>query len=165
MRVEVRLRKPEPGEAAVLSAIAWRSKAHWGYDDAFMRACRDELTVSAESLKDSSEYWQLAEVDGRIAGFIGVVPESTDTAEIEALFVEPEFIGGGIGRHLLLAATDAAKARGYTVLVIQSDPDAAGFYEKMGAKLVGDRPSDSVPGRRLPLYELDLTKAYEQTEA
>ena len=162
--MNVRLRKPKPDEAAALSDIGWRSKAHWGYDDAFMRACRDELTVSAESLTDSAGYWQLAEVDGRIAGYIGVVPESADTAEIEALFVEPGFIGSGIGRHLLLAATDAARARGYTHLVIQSDPDAAGFYEKMGAKRIGDRPSDSVPGRGLPLYELDLTKPYERTE-
>lgn len=161
----LKLRRPEPEEAAALSDIGWRSKAHWGYDNAFMRACRDELTVSAESLTDSAEYWQLAEVDGRIAGYIGVVPESADTAEIEALFIEPEFIGSGIGRHLLLAATDAAKARGYTVLLIQSDPDAAGFYEKMGAKRIGDRPSDSVPDRRLPLYELDLTKANKRTES
>jgi len=163
--VNVRLRRPEPGEAATLGDIGWRSKAHWGYDDAFMHACRDELTVSEESLTDPSEYWQLAEVDGRIAGYVGLVPESADTAEIEALFVEPEFIGSGIGRLLLLAATDAAKARGYTGIVIQSDPDAAGFYEKMGAKRVGDRPSDSVPGRNLPLYVLDLTTTHDLPEA
>ena len=124
-----------------------------------MRACGDELTVSAKSLADPSEYWQLAEVDDRIAGYIGVVPVSADIAEIEAMFVEPEFIGTGVGRHLFIAARDAAKAQGYTCLSIQSDPYAAGFYEAMGAERIGDRPSDSVPGRSLPLYELDLKKA------
>lgn len=148
----------------MLSGIGWRSKAHWGYDEAFMLACRDELAVSPASLTDPAEYWQLAELDGRVAGYIGVVSRSVDTAEIEAMFVEPEFIGSGIGRRLFLAARDAARARGYTCLVIQSDPQAAGFYEAMGAKRVGDRPSDSVPGRSLPLYEFDLTKLSEQTE-
>lgn len=161
----VRLREPHPDEAANLSDIGWRAKAHWGYAESFMQACRDELTVSPASLTDPSEYWRLAEVDGRIAGYVGVVPESAAMAEVEALFVEPGLIGSGIGRRLFLAAADAAKARGYTCLVIQSDPEAAGFYEKMGAKRVGDRPSDSVPGRNLPLYELDLTKTCEQTES
>ena len=163
--MNLRLRRPRPNEAATLSDIGRRSKAHWGYDDAFMHASADELTVSAESLEDPSEYWQLAELDERIAGYIGVIPVAADTAEIEAMFVEPEFIGTGVGRHLFIAARDAARAQGYTCLSIQSDPYAAGFYEAMGAKRIGDRPSDSVPGRSLPLYELDLTKVHYETES
>jgi hypothetical protein len=33
----------------------------------------------------------------------------------------------------------------------------AGFYERNGAVRIGEEPSDAVPGRRLPLYELSLT--------
>ena len=39
------IRDASPGDCEALSALAFSSKAHWGYDDAFMAACRDELTV------------------------------------------------------------------------------------------------------------------------
>ena len=37
--------------------------------------------------------------------------------------------------------------------MIDSDPEARPFYEAMGAVLVGDSPSASIPGRRLPRLE------------
>ena len=33
-------------DAPVLSNIAFRAKALWGYDAAFMEMCRDELTIT-----------------------------------------------------------------------------------------------------------------------
>src|SRR3546814_14868972 len=36
-------------EGGSLSALALRSKAYWGYDSAFLQACRDELTVSPKA--------------------------------------------------------------------------------------------------------------------
>ena len=41
-------------------------------------------------------------------------------------------------------------------LTILADPNAAGFYERNGAVRIGEAPSDAVPGRLLPLYELRL---------
>ena len=40
---------------------------------------------------------------------------------------------------------------------ILADPNAAPFYERMGARFVSQAPSDAIPGRTLPLYEYDLT--------
>jgi hypothetical protein len=45
-------------------------------------------------------------------------------------------------------------ARGFRVLEIQGDPNAARFYERVGARRIGERESASVPGRMLPLFEL-----------
>ncbi len=53
-------------------------------------------------------------------------------------------------------AIGAARRRGAERLTILADPNAAGFYERSGAVRIGDAPSDAVPGRRLPLYELRL---------
>jgi hypothetical protein len=36
----MRIRPARPDEATDLSALAMRSKAYWGYDDDFLRACR-----------------------------------------------------------------------------------------------------------------------------
>lgn len=39
------IRDARPDEAGELTELALRSKAHWGYDEAFMASCREELTV------------------------------------------------------------------------------------------------------------------------
>jgi hypothetical protein len=39
---------------------------------------------------------------------------------------------------------------------IHSDPEAQGFYERMGARLIGKTPSGSIAGRLLPLLQHDL---------
>ena len=41
-------------------------------------------------------------------------------------------------------------------MTILADPNAAGFYERNDAVRIGEAPSDAVPGRLLPLYELRL---------
>ena len=40
-----------PDEARLLSELALRSKGHWGYDQAFLDACRAELTLAPEDLE------------------------------------------------------------------------------------------------------------------
>jgi GNAT superfamily N-acetyltransferase len=149
------LRRACRDEAGALTELALRSKAHWGYDAAFLAACRDELTVAPADLEAGRVI--VAEVDGTIAGFSTLVGASP-VAEVEALFVEPEHIGGGagIGRALFLALCATARSEGFTRLLIEAEPNAAGFYEHLGAKQIGERPSGSIPGRALPLLELDL---------
>ena len=39
------VRAARPAEAEAISALALRSKAHWGYDPAFLEACREDLTI------------------------------------------------------------------------------------------------------------------------
>src|SRR5436305_14891374 len=41
-------------------------------------------------------------------------------------------------------------------LTILADPNAAGFYQRNGAVRIGEAPSDAVPGRLPPLYEVRL---------
>ena len=152
---EVSLRPARPDEAAALSELALRSKAHWGYDAEFIEACRRELTVDPEHIAAGRVV--VAMVDGELGGFSTLVGEPP-VAEVEALFVEPDHIGAGvgIGTTLFVALCDAARAAGFTRLLIEADPNALGFYERRGAVKTGDRPSGSIPGRTLPLLELDL---------
>jgi GNAT superfamily N-acetyltransferase len=152
---DVTLRPAREDESGALTELALRSKAHWGYDAAFLAACRDELAVASADIEAGRVV--VAEVDGTIAGFSTLVGEPP-VAEVEALFVEPERIGAGtgIGRALFLGLRATARSEGFTRLLIEAEPNAAGFYEHLGAKQIGERPSGSIPGRRLPLLELDL---------
>ena len=44
------IRKALIEERDQINAMIMRSKAHWGYDEAFMEACREELSLSAVRL-------------------------------------------------------------------------------------------------------------------
>lgn len=138
-----------------LSALALRSKGHWGYAPALLEAMREELTWHPEDLARLRLRVLLAE-EGMPVGFHAVEFPTGEDAELEALFVEPERIGRGFGARLLADAIALARAAGRVRLRIQSDPFAEPFYRRAGALRVGERPSASLPGRLLPLLELAL---------
>jgi GNAT superfamily N-acetyltransferase len=148
------IRAARPAEAALLSGLAFRSKAYWRYSDEFMEACREEIAISADEVREQPTF--VAERDGAIRGFYTLEHLSDDAVELGGLFVEPSDIGTGLGRALLRHARAEASRRGYRTLVIQSDPNATRFYESSGAVLVGTKPSASIAGRVLPVLELTL---------
>ncbi len=141
------LRKPEPDELDQINEMIKRSKAHWG------EACRAELTFTPEQLM--SEMVQVSATTQYITGIVEVAINSR-VAEISKLFVDPQAIGSGAGRVLYQWGLDFAKCRNATRLMIESDPFAQGFYERMGAHLVGEVASGSIRGRSLPLLQQDL---------
>jgi len=151
----MRIRPAEAAEATLLSELAFRSKAHWGYSDAFMQACSDELTYTAEQL--ASGGFHVLEDEGEVRGFYGLTKISPTALELESMFVEPAHIGRGYGRALMQhALAEAHETEHIERLVIQADPNAAAFYQSAGARLIGERASDSIAGRMLPLYEIDI---------
>ena len=149
----VELRAPSEDELKPLSALCLRSKAVWGYDDAFMAACRSELTLTAEDLRRNS--MRVAEDSEGIVGLVQV-RVARNEAFLEKLFVEPTRMRTGAGRCLFEWAVLEAKSLGAERLVVESDPDAVEFYRRMGAHDAGSAPSGSIPGRLLPRLELDL---------
>lgn len=147
------IRAAVAGDARVLSDLAFRSKAHWGYDAAFMEACREDLRVSEQDILTSSVY--VHEHADRINGFYQLRP-CGDQVEMVALFVEPRAMGHGIGKALWHHAMGTAKELGCDEVILQSEPHAAGFYRAMGATHVGQSPSTVFPGRMLPLMRFPL---------
>jgi GNAT superfamily N-acetyltransferase len=147
------LRPARPDEGPALTELCLRSKAIWGYDAAFMQACRKELAVTPAAIMSSRV--QVAEVDGRLAGVAEVKSEG-DVAQLEKLFVEPTMLRTGTGRQLLDWAKATARAAGARTMLIEADPDAAPFYRRMGAVDDGVVPSGSIPGRFIPKLNLSL---------
>jgi GNAT superfamily N-acetyltransferase len=148
------VRRARAEEAAVLSALAMRSKAHWGYSQDFLEVLRPMLTFSEEDLTDDHVYV----LDGPrgptgMYRLLDTPPQGT----LEDLWVDPEAIGSGMGRRLFDHALVTAAALGLTSLLIESDPNAEGFYLAMGAERIGERASAS--GRTLPLLVIN-TRAH-----
>ena len=142
------LRPARAAECRALTALCLRSKAHWGYDAAFMAACRPSLTV----LPGDLAVWPtlVAELEGRPAGLAQLSFCTGEGAELEKLFVDPPAMGRGLGARLFAAAADLARGRGAAEMVVISDPQAESFYRRMGARPAGDAPSEAIPGRTLP---------------
>ena len=149
------VRNAKPGEAASLTALCVRSKAHWGYDAAFMKLSAAALKVDEDDIA-AGRVLVAADGAGRVIGMACVLPEG-DTADLDALFVDPPAIGSGAGRALFDAAVILARRQGARRMTILADPNAAAFYERMGARYLRNAPSDAIPGRTLPFYEYDLT--------
>lgn len=149
----VSIRTAVVDDTALLSDLAIRSKGYWGYDRAFLDACRDELAVDAARLR--REIVRVAETEAGVVGFSSLTIDG-DRAELVALFVDPDHVGTGIGGALLDDAIVIARSRGVHRLRIESDPHAADWYKRRGAVVVGRVPSLSIPDRTLPLLELPL---------
>jgi len=141
-------------DAAALTDIALRAKASWGYDAAFMAACREELTVTANMLA-AWRFW-VAETAGRPVGMIALDAEG-EQAHLEFFFVDPDFQGRGVGKALMDAFTQACRYLGFTSVRVDADPYAEAIYARMGFRTIGSSPSGSIPGRTLPHMELILS--------
>ena len=149
----IQLRDARKSELPSLSELCLRSKAVWGYDDAFMTACRAELTLHPEELRSTS--LQLAVRDSTVVGLTQVKVTDTD-ADLLKLFVEPALLRSGVGRLLFEWATARARGLGAVRMMIEADPGAVPFYERMGARHAGFAPSQSILGRMLPCMQMDL---------
>jgi GNAT superfamily N-acetyltransferase len=146
-KAKIQIRRARLSEADALSELALRSKAHWGYDAAFMAACRAELTVQPDAI-EAGEVW-VAEEGEALVGVLEIIPKKPD-AELRLIFVAPERVGHGIGAMLWKHAEARARAHCANGITLDADPNSVGFYQRMGMQIVGESPSGSIPGRMLP---------------
>ncbi len=148
------LRRARPDESGRLSEIAQASKRHWGYPQAWLDEWRDGLTVAPEFV---ASHPVTVAVDGdRPVAFYALVG-SGPSVWLEHLWVEPSWIGRGLGRALVDHAVQTARDWGAAALWIDSDPHAEAFYLRMGARRVGQTRADVGGERRdLPRLRLDL---------
>lgn len=145
---DVDIRQARPEEAASLTALILRAKSYWGYDQPFLEACRPVLTLKPESIEHDPVY--CAQIENTVIGVSHLKRVDEVTVCLDDLFVEPAFIGQGIGGLLWRHAVEMAKAMGATSLVFGADPHARPFYEHMGAVVEGYNQSTIVPGRSIP---------------
>jgi GNAT superfamily N-acetyltransferase len=147
------VRRAEPSEAARITELVTRSKAHWGYDAAFMAAAAEDLAITPELLARAAACF-VAESDAEMLGvYVLSIEEHGPT--LRDLWVEPRAIGTGVGALLFEHMRRAARERGFRRVCIVSDPHAEGFYLRMGAHRAGEVESKVQAGRMLPLLEIE----------
>lgn len=153
MATTVTIRRSSPEEAETLTTIALDAKRYWGYPEHWIKHWESDLTISPDFIRDNHVY--VAEADGEIRGFYALCVNG-DKAELEHMWVTPACIGTGIGKELFLDAMERAAALDVRDVELSADPNAAGFYKRMGAKQIGEVES-SVDGnvRKLPRLKIE----------
>ena len=150
----ITLRPARDAECKILDDICYRSKAHWGYDAAFMESVRDQIRVRPDAIR-VGRVWVAVDTADRPLGVVEVDPIDDATADLTLLFVAPENLRRGIGRALYDKARALARQLGARELLIYSDPHAATFYASMGATRIGAEPT-GYQGRLLPKFSAPI---------
>jgi GNAT superfamily N-acetyltransferase len=137
---ELTVRPARPDEAEALRTLTVESKACWGYAPEVLREWGETLDIAA-ALREEGEAI-VAEAGGRIEGWAQVRSPREGVCTLEHLWVAPGSMRAGIGTALFGHAAAAARAMGATAMAWEAEPNAAGFYAKMGGRTVTTVTSD-----------------------
>ena len=143
----IRIRDAAADEADALEGLQRRSSDVW-------EAYREQLAANPDAIELPQSFidegWVRVAVadDGSLIGFSVVIPADSGVHELDGLFVEPDYLRGGVGRALVQDAADRAARAGAELLEVTAGP-AEGFYEKVGFQVVGAAETRFGPAVRM----------------
>jgi GNAT superfamily N-acetyltransferase len=153
LAVDVTIRPARFDEGERLREIAIAAKSHWGYELTRVRDWAAQSDFSPAGL--TAKTFVVAEAGGRAIGFASLL-EHGETWILDDLWIEPEWIGRGIGSRLFAGCVERARESGVKRLEWEAEPNAVGFYEKVGGRYVRESEPTAF-GRTVPVMELHLT--------
>ena len=150
----MQIEKARAEDAPTLTHIALAAKRHWGYPDAWIEKWRPELEIAAAEIEKTETYRALIGTES--VGFYRLTPKSR-MLELEHIWVLPSQMGKGVGRRLFEHAVQRTRALGFRFFEIQADPNASGFYDRMGCVRTGTVVNE-IDGCRheLPLFRYEI---------
>ena len=146
----MRIRRAEPRDAPAIGAIharAIRDLASSHYDEATIDAWVGRRTAADYAGPIATRTMIVAEdAGGSLAGFGQLAP---DAGVVEACYVDPAHARRGVGRRIMAALEDAARAHGRTRLLLHASRNAVPFYASLGWSREVDAMHELAPGVRL----------------
>jgi GNAT superfamily N-acetyltransferase len=163
MSGKIEIVKAQPEDAKTLTGIAMAAKRHWGYPENWMMKWQEILTVPPACISANTVYKAVR--DGVIIGFY-VMINTHEQLELKHMWVHPDEMGNGVGKQLMMHVIRQAAKTDHLNMEIESDPNAEGFFKKMGARSVGARIYKLEGAQRvLPLLYLNVPQALEKLES
>jgi GNAT superfamily N-acetyltransferase len=153
--MHITIRPALENEAAKLTAIAFASKRHWQYPEAWIELWSDELTVSREYIRSHAVF--CANAANEVMGWYAL-SFSKEVCELDYIWVLPEKMGCGVGTAMMRHAKGVFSNSPAETMTVISDPNAEGFYLKMGFEKRGMHPSRP-QGRMLRVFSLGRKKS------
>jgi len=142
-----KIRSALADEYEILTDIAFKSEAYWGYDSEYMNKFKSIYNISQEFINRFPTV--IIEEDENIVGFYGILTEKNETS-LEYFFIEPKYIGQGYGKILWNYLVKDCQNHGIKEFSIVTSPQAKEFYVKMGAIPSGEIESLLKKGRTIP---------------
>ena len=155
-------RRAERHEARQLEALQKRSTSHWDYPDGFFDWAGDAVRISESYIADNPVV-VLVDDESHKLGFYSFTA-TEDGLLLDRMFLDVARIGEGLGRVLWRHAVQTARELGVTEFVIGADPNAAPFYEAMGARWYAAKPTEE-PTWTVQMYRYTLTSQTSIGEA
>lgn len=157
------IRPARPEDSVILTEVSLAAKKYWNYPDEYFASWLAELTITPTYINHADVF--VLEEAHRIIGYYSLVLQNlagtVGTAHPEAgywlehMFVMPRYIGHNAGSEMISHLKAHCRGKNIAVLQVLADPNAKGFYEKMGFEYRGEY-SSSIPGRTTPLLRLRL---------
>ena len=138
----LQFRQARPEDAGRLSDLAYDAEACYGYSEEHMQGFRTSYRVSEDFIRENPAF--IMQDDGKILGFWGLTL-SEDGWELEFFYVAAELIRCGYGQQLWEHLIGYCRDKGIEDFIFVTGPCSIGFYERMGARVVGE--TDSVLDR------------------
>jgi GNAT superfamily N-acetyltransferase len=144
---ELQVRAARPDEREALEALQRRASEHSGTYREQLRAHPDAIVLPVEQIEQGLVL--VAEDRAGIAGFSAILTPRDGACELDGLFVEPDRWRAGIGRRLVEGAAALARDGGANRMEVTANPDARGFYARLGFVAGAEVPTRFGPGRRM----------------
>jgi GNAT superfamily N-acetyltransferase len=162
MKAQMEIIRAQAEDAQTLTSIALAAKRYWGYPENWMVHWQQLLTISAEYIQHHKAFKALK--NDQIIGFY-ILTSTPEQLDLQHMWVHPDEIGHGVGRALMEHAIRQAAHSELEIMEIEADPNAEGFYLKMGARHVGARIYKLEGQQRtLPLLQLHIPAALKNLE-
>ena len=126
----VGVRPALPSERQALEALQLRASSHATRYAEQLRAHPDAIAIPPDQI--AAGLVRVADADGQVAGFAVLLPPAGGACELDGIFVDPGQMGRGIGRLLIDDAVAIARRAGAVAIEVTANPDALGFYERLG---------------------------------
>jgi GNAT superfamily N-acetyltransferase len=148
------IRDALPDEAFALEALQRRSSDVWEEYRAPLAANPDAIEPPHQAIAEG-RVRVAVDASHRRLGFSVILPVVADRCELDDLFVEPESMGLGVGRLLVDDVASRAAAAGASSVDVIANPNALGFYERVGFRATGEVSTRFGRGIRM---SLDLSR-------
>ncbi|MDF3025946.1 MAG: hydrolase [Fluviicola sp.] len=150
---ELTYQQAEIQDCQLLTETATRSKQDWGYSDNVMELWKDDLLIDEDYIRKNTVI--KVYVTGRFIGFFAVIALDNEILEIDHLWLLPGEKRKGFGSLIFKTILQYGKTNAFKKAILIAEPNAKGFYEKMGGTVQGTFQS-KIKDRQLEIYHYTL---------
>lgn len=137
-----------------LTTLMRRSKSYWQYDQQQLKNWQDELTISSDFLLNNRVFKLVDKI--RIIGFFAFSVLDKNL-KLESLFILPEYIGKGVGKHLMNVFLEKVEGLPIETIFLDADPNTEEFYKRFDFRTVSLK-STSIKNRFMPVMVKQMNR-------